>query len=525
MTTLFALAGGIGIFLLGMEMMTAALREQAGPGLRGLLARTTTTPLRGVMTGAATTAVIQSSSATTVMTVGFVGAGLIPMTHALGVIYGANIGTTATGWLVSVLGFKLDLGAFAALLLLPASLAVLLARGRLARAGRAVAGLCLLLVGLDFMQAGASGLGAHVTPDDLPGTGILGLIALAAIGLVLTVVMQSSSAAVALALVMLQGGALSLVQGAAIVVGMNVGTTFTAMLASVGGSRPMRQVAVANVLFNLTVSVLALPLVWLFAGGLEGLGRATDAATALLVFHTGFNLMGTALFLPVTDRFAALVARLVPEPPPVRLIALDRAALADPDAALLTAQTAADMLAQRLFAALGAGLNQPPDLRPIAALQPVIAALGELRVYLQEVRVPPDRTAARDAFAALLHQVDHLSRLSARAAQTAHASALMEDRILRRGSLAVGACLRRLGDGLPAREARRIARLGRFIDHRRDRHRRGLLLGEHAGLYSLPQVFSHTDAMRWLGRVLHHAERLGHYRAQTRQALPAASQP
>jgi phosphate:Na+ symporter len=524
MTTLFALAGGIGIFLLGMEMMTAALREQAGPGLRGLLARTTTTPLRGVVTGAATTAVIQSSSATTVMTVGFVGAGLIPMTHALGVIYGANIGTTVTGWLVSILGFKLDLGAFAALLLLPASLGVLLARGSLARAGRALAGLCLLLVGLDLMQAGASELGAHVTPDDLPGTGVMGLIALAGIGLVLTVVMQSSSAAVAVALVMLDSGALSLVQGAAIVVGMNVGTTFTAMLASVGGSRPMRQVAVANVLFNLVTSALALPLLWVFAGGLEGLGRATDAATALLIFHTGFNLAGTALFLPLTDRFAGLVARLVPDRPEVKLVSLDRAALADADTALLTAQTAADVIAGRLFAALGAAMNQPPDYRALAALGPVKAALDDLRAFLADLRIPPDRGGARDASAALLHQVDHLTRMLARCAQTAHVGVLLEDRILRRGSLAVGATLRRLGEAPTAHEAARIARLGRFIDHRRDRHRRGLLLGEHAGLYSLPDVFAHTDAMRWLGRVLHHAERVVFYRAQTRQALPAASQ-
>ncbi|TNF59216.1 MAG: Na/Pi cotransporter family protein [Rhodobacteraceae bacterium] len=524
MTTLFALAGGIGIFLLGMEMMTAALREQAGPGLRGLLARSTTTPLRGVMTGAATTAVIQSSSATTVMTVGFVGAGLIPMTHALGVIYGANIGTTMTGWLVSILGFKLNLGAFAALLLLPASLGVLLAKGQTARIGRAVAGLCLLLVGLDLMQEGASGLGAHVTPDDLPGTGAFGLIALAGIGLALTVAMQSSSAAVALALVMLQGGALTLVQGAAIVVGMNVGTTFTALLASVGGSRPMRQVAVANLLFNLVVSGLALPLLWLFADRLTGLGGLTDAATALLLFHTGFNLVGTTIFLPLTDRFAALVARLVPEIRQPGLVSLDRSALGDVDTALLTAQTAVDAIAARLFSALGAGMCTPPDYRALAALAPVAAALDDLRAFMADLHIPADRDRAREGFAALLHQVDHLSRMLARTGQTAHIDSLLDDRILRRGSLAAGACLRRLGDNPTPREEARIARIMRHLDHRRDRHRRGLLLGEHAGLYSLPEVFAHTDAMRWLGRILHHAERVVFYRQQTRQALPAASQ-
>ena len=127
---LYFLIGGIGMFLLGMELMTAALRDTAGSRLRGVLTRFTTTPLRGVMTGAAATAVVQSSSATTVMTVGFVGAGLMTMPQALGILYGANIGTTATGWLVSLLGFKLKLGNLALLLLFPAALADLLARGR-----------------------------------------------------------------------------------------------------------------------------------------------------------------------------------------------------------------------------------------------------------------------------------------------------------------------------------------------------------------------------------------------------------
>ncbi len=111
--------GGVGMFLVGMEILTNALRDAAGSNLRRMLARFTTTPLRGVLTGALGTAVIQSSSATTVLTVGFVGAGLLTMLQALGIIYGANIGTTATGWLVSLVGFKLDLDIAAMALLLP----------------------------------------------------------------------------------------------------------------------------------------------------------------------------------------------------------------------------------------------------------------------------------------------------------------------------------------------------------------------------------------------------------------------
>ena len=257
-TDFFILLGGVGMFLLGMDVMTGALREAAGRNLRALLARFTTTPLRGTVTGAAATAVIQSSSATTVMTVGFVGAGLMTLGQALGIIYGANVGTTATGWLVSLLGFKLHLGRLALALLLPASLALLLGRGALARGGRAVAGLCLLLIGLDMMQAGMGDAAALITAQRLPGADAAGLLALAGIGLAVTVLIQSSSAGVALALVMLQGGTIALPQAAALVAGMNVGTTFTGLLASLGGSRAMRQTAVANLVFHLAIAAMAL---------------------------------------------------------------------------------------------------------------------------------------------------------------------------------------------------------------------------------------------------------------------------
>ena len=229
--------GGIGLFLLGMKIMTDALREAAGAGLRRLLARFTTTPLRGVASGALTTAVIQSSSATTVMTVGFVGAGLLSFPHALGVIYGANIGTTVTGWIVSLVGFKLRLGTVAMGLLFMASLALLLTEGRMARLGRIAAGFSLLFIGLDMMQDSMSGAGGWLHPDRMPSDGIGGLLIMAFVGLAMTVVMQSSSAAVAVVLVLLDSGALTLMHAAAAVIGMNLGTTFTALLAVLGGSR------------------------------------------------------------------------------------------------------------------------------------------------------------------------------------------------------------------------------------------------------------------------------------------------
>ncbi|MFT7592796.1 MAG: phosphate:Na+ symporter [Paracoccaceae bacterium] len=521
MQEIFIVLGGIGMFLLGMDVMTTALREAAGSNLRGLLSQFTTTPLRGVVTGAATTALIQSSSATTVMTVGFVGAGLMHMPQALGIIYGANIGTTATGWLVSLLGFKLQLETIAMVTLLPASLAVLLAPGQVARAGRIVAGLCLLLIGLDMMQAGMQDVTRLVTPQFLPGETVLGLLALVGIGLAVTVLIQSSSAAVALALVMLQSGAISLTQAAAIVVGMNIGTTFTAILASVGGSRAMRQTAVANLAFNLATSAMAFPLLLIGSGVLVHIAQTTGPLTALLLFHTGFNLIGTAVFLPLTPQFTRAITRLVPDQSTDHLIDLDRGVLGDAGAALITAQAGAAAIAQRQFSALSAALTAPPDYRSLSALEPGIGvAIDKLEVYLFDIRLPPGQPAEEEVYSDLLHQADHLRRLLFRCQQKARIQTLLEDRTLRRPAHTLGAILNRAaGSDSHDLQTDRLGRLQALVTHRTNRHRRGLLLGEHAGIYSVQQVFAHTDAMRWLQRTLHHAERIGHYDRLARDGL------
>ena len=519
----FYAIGGIGMFLVGMEILTSALRDAAGSQLRKMLAQFTTTPLRGVMTGAFGTAIIQSSSATTVLTVGFVGAGLLSLTEALGIIYGANIGTTATGWLVSIVGFKLNLDSVAFALLLPASLLTLLGRGVWVRIGRGISGFCLLIIGLELMQTGLAGLGDTITPKIPQGEGAVSFALLIAVGFVMTVVMQSSSAAMALALVMLQGEMIGLMAAVALVIGMNIGTTFTAILASIGGARPMRQTAVANLIFNCATGVMALPLLWLSAPALALLAERQDAVTALLVFHTGFNIVGTAVFLPFTKGFSRVVVRLVPKKAPAGIIALDETLLKNPDAALVAAQGASDQIAKKLFGALGNAMSPEPDYRGIAALAPVSEALETLEEFLSHIR--PDRVSKDEerTYSALLHQADHMVRLVQRVRKTAHLGELLGDPMLRRPTLTVGGVFRRLALAEDiGEEAARLGRLHALVRHRKDKHRRGLLLGEHAGLYSLKDVFAHTDAMRWLDRSLHHAERVVHYQAIARQGFPSA---
>ena len=511
MQTVTAL-GGIGLFLLGMKIMTDALREAAGADLRRLLARFTTTPLRGVASGAATTAVIQSSSATTVMTVGFVGAGLLSFPHALGVIYGANIGTTVTGWVVSLVGFKLKLGAVAMVLLFAASLSLLLSQGRAARIGRIVAGFSLLFIGLDMMQEGMAGAADWLTPDRLPGSGPGGLLVMAAVGLVLTVVMQSSSAAVAVVLVLLGTGALPLVQAAAAVIGMNLGTTFTALLAALGGSRAMQQTSLANLLFNAGTMLIAFPALWLITGPLEALAARAGPDTALVVFHTGFNLLGTAVFLPMTAPFAALVERLRPGEGGVGAPELDPRLLSDEGTALQAAHGAMTWAAHEVFAAYASALGRDRDLRRLSALEPRVSmVLEDLKAFMARISVPRDKAHEAAAFAALMHQADHLVRLMEQSRRRGFIPVLGREPVTQRPAQWFAACLSpdRTLD-LPEIGAR-MARMAGPVAHRFARHRRGLLLGEHVGIYSVQDTFETTDAMRWLTRIMHNVQRIGEY--------------
>ncbi|MDO8884681.1 MAG: Na/Pi symporter [Pseudotabrizicola sp.] len=503
--------GGIGLFLFGMATLTAALRSLAGDGLRRWLLRMTSSPLRGVLTGAGITAVVQSSTAVTVMTIGFVGAGLISFSHSLGVLYGANIGTTATGWIIMIVGVKLKLGIVALPVLFVASLMGVLGEGPLARWGRMLAGLSLLFIGLDLMQASSAGVDNLVTSDWLPADTWVGRLVMVAIGLGLVVIMQSSSAGIALVLVLLGSGALNFGQAAAMVVGLNIGTTLTGLLASLGGSGEMLRAALANLLFNLIVATLALPLIDLLAPLLHNQATGPDDQTAIVLFHTGLNVLGAALFLPLTKPFAALVIWLVPDRPVTLAAALDPQLLADSGTALDAAARTATAITEAIGKALQAALTPQGvrDLRPLAALPGrVEPARKALETWLSQLHLAPDRPEPLNRMAALMHLTDHITRLTARSAEHDRISRLANSPRLARPARVIAAALAK------PHKAGQAARLLARIRSLALRHRRGALLREHAGLISPADVFQETDALRWLDRVAEHTERIALYSTQ-----------
>lgn len=302
------LLGGVGLFLLGMRLMTDGLRLSAGRALRDILTRSTATPGRGLLSGILITTVVQSSSAVTVATIGFVNAGLLSLGQALAVVYGSNVGTTATGWLVAAVGLHVDVKALA-LPLLGVGMALGVARrsGRAGHLGEALAGFGAFFLGIDVLRGAFESWGGGI-PVGAPASGPLGVVLLVGVGFVLTVLLQSSSAAIALILTSVGGGALAVESGAALVIGANLGTTTTAVLATLGATPNARRVAAGHVAFNLLTGVVALLLLPFLLMGLAELrrraGLGSEPAAIVAAFHTVFNVLGVLLMIPLSPRLA-----------------------------------------------------------------------------------------------------------------------------------------------------------------------------------------------------------------------------
>ncbi len=304
-SAIFTFAGGIGLFLLGMRLMTDGLKVAAGNTLRNILTAATRDPWRGIASGLLITTAVQSSSAVIFATIGFVNAGLLTLYQAIGIVYGSNLGTTLTSWIVALLGFNVDLRAMA----LPAigiGMGLWVMGGSSGRGalGQAIAGFGLFFLGIDILRDSFDSLGQAVSLERWAEHGLLSLLIFMVFGVLLTVLMQSSSAALAVTLTAAAGGLVPASAAAAMIIGANVGTTSTAVFAALGATSPAKRVASAHVIFNLITAVAAftlLPaLLWL-ARGLHGLvAGEPHVAVSLAIFHTLTKLLGIAIMYPAT---------------------------------------------------------------------------------------------------------------------------------------------------------------------------------------------------------------------------------
>ena len=322
------LLGGLALFLFGMKLMGDGLQQVAGPRMRDALSVMTSNRFAGVATGCVVTCIIQSSSATTVMLVGFVHAGLITLTQAIGVIMGANIGTTFTGWLVALVGFKVNITALALPAITIGVIPSLLGNRRYHDWAQVVLGFGILFLGLWFMKESVAGLeqseavAAWVSRNSADT--LLGVIWAIFLGCVVTVVVQSSSAVLAVTMTLAAQGIIGFETACALALGQNIGTTITANIAALTAATPARQAARAHFLFNFVGVVLALiafrPLLtmadWIVPGQVLGNGDATsfDKVTALAFFHTIFNVANTIILVPFVSQIAWAATKLTGKP-------------------------------------------------------------------------------------------------------------------------------------------------------------------------------------------------------------------
>jgi phosphate:Na+ symporter len=300
---LFDLIGSLGLFLLGMWLMTEGLKLAGGEALQRLLGRWTSSRLRGLAAGVLVTALVQSSSAITIATIGFVNAGLMAFQQSVWVIFGSNVGTTLTAWLVTLFGFSVDIEAFTFPLFgLGAFLRAFSPYKRGQAMGMALAGFGLLFMGIDALQGTFSGLADTVDFTRFAGSGLSGALLGFFIGFILTVAAQSSSAAIALILTAVASGLVDINISIAAVIGANVGTTSTALISTISATANAKRLAFAHVTFNLITGVVALllmPVFLLFAPTAIGPENYQSLTVFLAIFHTCFNLMGVVLMVPI----------------------------------------------------------------------------------------------------------------------------------------------------------------------------------------------------------------------------------
>jgi phosphate:Na+ symporter len=365
------LAGSLGLFLYGMKIMSEALQRVAGAKLRSVLSAMTANRVLGVFTGFLVTTVIQSSSATTVMVVSFVNAGLITLVESIGVIMGANIGTTVTGWVISILGFKFSISQYV-LPLIGLGLPLVFSKSTRRRSmGEIMIGFALLFLGLDFLKTSMPSIDNN--PEILAflqnytNLGFGSVLIFLMVGTVLTFIIQSSSATMALTFVMVNQGWIPFELAAAMVLGENIGTTITANIAASVGNLSAKRAALVHLLFNLAGVFWMLIIFKSFTGAIDkvisNLNGDSPASNpmvvpiALSLFHSTFNIINTLIFIWFVPQLRNLVVKLLPqkqsEEEEFRLQYITAGLMSTPELSLLQARRETQFFAKHTIKMFG----------------------------------------------------------------------------------------------------------------------------------------------------------------------------
>ncbi len=330
---LWKLIAGLGIFLFGMVLLEESIKSLSGRAFRRMIRLYTDTRLKAIGSGTLVTAILQSSSAVSLMVLAFVGAGVMSIENAIGVIMGSNIGTTFTAWIVATLGFKIKIEAFALPFIGIGGIGLIFFRNssRLSYASRLLVGFGFLFLGLDYMKGSVESLAQNLDLSRVPDYGLwLYLL----VGILFTAIVQASAASIAIVLTALHSQLITFEIGAVMVIGANVGTTITVLLGAIGGMPAKKRVSFSHLIFNVVTAVVAflgLPvLIWCIKFFFD---IHTNSVMGLALFHTLFNVLGVMIFFPFTGLLSRLLFRLYPDHKAVLTVYIDKTPTEVPDAA------------------------------------------------------------------------------------------------------------------------------------------------------------------------------------------------
>lgn len=358
--------GSLGLFLYGMKLMSEALQRAAGGRMRRVMGRMAATPLSQISTTTAITATVQSSSAITVMIVSFVNAGIVNLRQAIGMIMGANIGTTLTAWIIAIFGFELNFSIISIPMVGLGFALILINKTHYRALGEIIIGFALMLLGLAVLQSSMSGIAQDTVLfhalAKYAGLGYLSIFLFILIGTLLTAILQSSSATITLTIIMCQSGWIPFEAGAAMILGENVGTTVTANLAAIVANTSAKRTALSHTLFNVAGLVWVVPLLPWIADRIVDLfaamGNVGPKATPMMLatFHTGFNVLNVCLLVNFIPQIMRAVTWMVPQSPNdnrKRLFALDSGMVSTPELSLMQAHNEITNHAKRILKMFG----------------------------------------------------------------------------------------------------------------------------------------------------------------------------
>lgn len=375
---IWPLLAGLGLFLFGMFMLEEALKALAGRSFKRFLRRHTTHPIKAVLSGALVTALLQSSSMVSLLVMSFAGAGIIGLKNGIGMIMGANLGTTMTGWLVSLVGFKLNLGAFVLPFLAVGGLGTIFFKSeRLSQFSKLLMGFSFMFLGLDYMKNGFADFAGQADLSFLAGQHWLLFFVS---GALLSASIQSSSAAMMIFLSSLAAGIITLEQGFYLVIGSDLGTTITAIIGTAQGNAIRRKVGWSQFFFNVITAVLALLLLPVLTFVLLRWLRIADPLIALVAFQSLFNLVGILVLLPFLGLFTRLIDRYIAHKGEHHAGHL---ALANPDESFAATEALAEEAHAFLIRAVSVGrrlFNLPSTIA-----EPPNTAYFDLKAYENEV--------------------------------------------------------------------------------------------------------------------------------------------